>query len=233
MSRLPGTALGPAVILDLAAGCGSALRALAILARKGLIRSDKQLIQYVAVEANPTARAVIKKMYESVAREFPRLFATNDTTGIFPLGHDIRTIADNARVRKKPFRVDLLLASPPCQPFSRANPRAKGMEDDRELFTPVVDLIHVLLATNSQLRWCCENVDFGKEEGERAPFPTLRKARKQVDALLRVFRARGPRLTTCPGSYRRGAQGLSGRIFRRRMKRVSRRRERLAAMLTC
>ena len=184
LSRLPGTALGPAVILDLAAGCGSTLRALAILARKGLIRSDKQLIQYVAVEANPTARAVIKKMYESVAREFPRLFATNDTTGIFPLGHDIRTIADNARVRKKPFRVDLLLASPPCQPFSRANPRAKGMEDDRELFTPVVDLIHVLLATNSQLRWCCENVDFGKEEGEQAPFPTLRKARKQVDDLF-------------------------------------------------
>ena len=184
LSRLPGTALGPAVILDLAAGCGSTLRALAILARKGLIRSDKQLVQYVAVESNPTARAAIKKMYESVSREFPRLFVTIETGALFPLGHDVRSIADNARVRKKPFRVDLLLASPPCQPFSRANPRAKGMADDRELFTPVADIIHLLLATNPQMKWCCENVEFGKEEGERAPFPVLRKARAQVDALF-------------------------------------------------
>ena len=185
LSRLPGTALAPAAILDLCAGMGSTLRALAILARKGLIRSDKQLVQYVAVESNPMARAAIRRMYERVTKEFPRMFVTNETETLFPLGHDVSKIVDNARVRRKPFRVDLLLASPPCQSFSRANKRAKGMADDRELFTPVADIVRFLLAnTSPHMKWCVENVCFGEEKRDEAPYPQLRKAREQVDALF-------------------------------------------------
>eukprot|EP00963_Diacronema_lutheri_P008999 scaffold794_cov364-Pavlova_lutheri.AAC.1 len=91
-------------------------------------------VDYIAVETDPSARSVIRRVFADVNLDRPGMFLRTD---IFRYGNDVRHLAH----RRKLPKVNLLIAGVPCQPFSRANNSqdypSQGLRDPRELFTVV------------------------------------------------------------------------------------------------
>ena len=127
-----GTTIGNPVIciLDLCAGMGTVLRALWHL----LPTTCPIQVDYIAVEMDPSARSVIRRVFADVNLDRPGMFLRTD---IFRYGNDVRHLAH----RRKLPKIDMLIAGVPCQPFSRANNSrdypSHGLRDSRELFTVV------------------------------------------------------------------------------------------------
>jgi len=117
-------------ILDLCAGTGTVLRALWNL----LPASCPIQVDYIAVEMDPNVRSVIRRVFADVNLDRPGMFLRTD---VFPYENDVRHVAH----RRKLPKASLLIASVPCQPFSRANNSedypSQGLRDPRELFTAV------------------------------------------------------------------------------------------------
>jgi site-specific DNA-cytosine methylase len=63
-----------------------------------------------------------------------------------PIGIDVRDLVRMARAGWSPGRVDLLVADPPCTPWSRAGKR-KGLADERDMMGATVELIRMLRPT--------------------------------------------------------------------------------------
>ena len=180
LSRLPGSGLEKLTVLELCAGAGSTIRALGDLASAGLIRT-RGCIEYYAVEQSKDARDALTTMYKRVTKEHPNLFSNNDPKSIFPLKHDVREVLSQPRVRKSNgLKVDLILSSPPCQGFSRANTNAQGMADKRELFTATAEIITEIRKHNRDVKFVVENVNFG----EKGDAPNLCQAKVKVDELF-------------------------------------------------
>eukprot|EP00963_Diacronema_lutheri_P010957 scaffold1268_cov387-Pavlova_lutheri.AAC.5 len=95
-------------------------------------------------------RTVIQRIFNLVQRDRPGLFLRKD---IFRLGHDVTDLVN----RKLPT-VDLIIAGVPCQPFSRANPPGKGLQDDRSLFQTV----HKLLVRSQATFYAIECTPFAQ-----------------------------------------------------------------------
>lgn len=68
-------------------------------------------------------------------------YATN--LGHAPIQMDLRDLVRMARAGWSPGRIDLLVADPPCTPWSRAGKR-KGLADERDLLQETCELIALL-----------------------------------------------------------------------------------------
>ena len=110
-------------VLDLCAGTGTLICSLA-----HIVPSHVR-INYIAVENNADYRMVVERVFNLVQRDHPGLFLRKD---IFRLGHDVKDL-----INKRLPTVDLLIARMPCQPFNKANPIGKGLQDERSLFQTV------------------------------------------------------------------------------------------------
>ena len=114
-------------VLDLCAGTGTVIRSLARTV------PEHVRINYIAVDINPDCRKVIQRIFSLVQREHPKLFLRND---IFRWGNNVEELLD-----RRLSHIDLLIAGVPCQPFSKANPEGKGLQDERSLFQATHNLI--------------------------------------------------------------------------------------------
>eukprot|EP00963_Diacronema_lutheri_P010381 scaffold1042_cov345-Pavlova_lutheri.AAC.10 len=131
-------------MLDLCAGTGTVIRSLAHVV------PNHVRINYIAVDIKAECRTVIQRVFNLVQRDRPGLFLRKD---IFRLGHDVKDLAN-----RKLLAVDLIIAGVPCQPFSRANPSRKGLQDDRSLFQTV----HKLLVRSQATFYAIECTPFAQ-----------------------------------------------------------------------
>ena len=113
------------VVIDLFAGIGTSLRALDQCLPPDVV------IAYTAVESDATARAIIQRIAGRIQQAQPgRLHSLN----LFGLGNDCNAVTRNQITDRLTGHASLMVASPPCQPFSRANPNPQGLQDKREGF---------------------------------------------------------------------------------------------------
>ena len=125
-----GTTSGNLVIciLDLCAGMGIVLRALWHL----LPTTCPIQVDYIAVEMDPSASSVIRRVFADVNLGRPGMFLETDR---FRCGNDVHHLAH----RRKLPKTGQLITGVPCQLFSTANNScdypSHGLRDLRELFT--------------------------------------------------------------------------------------------------
>ena len=119
----------PITIWDGCAGSGSVLAALQMM------ELPASSVQYRAIELDGALRGLLREHWTTIQKESNIFVGTVED--VFDVGDDLRKI--KMEDHQAP---DLFLVGVPCQPFSRASPRAKGLADDRELFSVVARMLH-------------------------------------------------------------------------------------------
>jgi site-specific DNA-cytosine methylase len=77
------------------------------------------------------------------------------------------TEADIDRLIAKYGRIDLIIATTPCQGLSKANDAGAGLKDNRSsLFYKAIEIIQVLQKKSPKTKFIVENVDFRKSHPE-------------------------------------------------------------------
>lgn len=184
LSRPLGVDFSPLRILDLCAGIGTTLEALRLLAESGELVCQKNLIYYCAVEREPHARACIVRKYEAIVRDYPGLFASPFSEGIFPYGHNMtQLVSDDEEAIHPRFEhdsFDMVILGAPCQPFSRLNKHGRGLRDPRQMFHQCHRILRFLRGQGNSpnLRYLVECAEFGPKHQEDL---------KTVERLFRDF----------------------------------------------
>ena len=119
------------VVVDLFAGIGTSLRALDQSLPPDVI------IAYTAVECDETARNIIMRIARRIQKETPGRLHSLD---LFTLGHDCKEVTPDHIRPLLTGHASLTVASPPCQPFSRASSNPLGLRDTREGFSTLMRL---------------------------------------------------------------------------------------------
>jgi site-specific DNA-cytosine methylase len=136
-------------VLELCAGMGTGVEA--------LLRAGFCVNHYIFVEADADARELLRHRLKNLTAEFPLQFPASAYKGQFSYPKNVYAITPQKLQEFPP--IDIVLAGPPCQGFSRAGPQ--GMFSDKRslVFAAVVDLIaHIHMTQPQGVAFLLENV---------------------------------------------------------------------------
>ena len=155
-------------VIEFCSGVGSLLYGL--LAARDFIPPDVT-IEYTAVDFAPAAQAATRKAYLHCQATAPGLLVrpVNDIYFRRPKAgrhvHDLRELLElwQTHSYKIPTGVHLVVATPSCQPYSRAvrHKLAEGLRDERDLFHIIAPLLTMIKAKSPNADFVVENVPFG------------------------------------------------------------------------
>ena len=95
-----------------------------------------------AVEPDPTTRVVVDYMYDGA----------------------VKHVGDEVKGFNVTEQYDVVMAGPPCQPWSRSNPDALGFDDNRaDVFIQCEEKIQDVLRMNPAAKYMMENVVMSDE----------------------------------------------------------------------
>lgn len=161
-------------VLDTFCGQGALLLA--------LVEEEVAVDSFYAVDDDPVAGLMLMEtVLFCLQHEHHRRFVAWEAVAhMFDTWGDVRRLQDLDLHTLK--RIDVIGSGPPCQPFSRANPRARGWDDPRaSLFIVAVELIHRVVALGERqgrpVVFLLENVE---------PSPRLVGYRDTMDELVGV-----------------------------------------------
>ena len=165
-------------VIEFCSGTGSLLYGI-LAARDSL--PENVTIDYTAVDHDRAAQEATRKAYLHCQATAPGLFVRPVKNIYFTRPHAGKNIHDLVELLdlwqehpyKVPTKVDLVVATPSCQPYSRAvrHKLAEGLGDKRDLFRTVVPLMSLIKAKSPAADILCENVPFGisREDTDRKP----------------------------------------------------------------
>lgn len=144
---------GGIVILDLFGGIASALR--------GALLAGHLIKGYYIVELDSDTRSMAYWHARQLQHEFPALLPQQVVDNMFYLPCNVRDL-DITHLTKL-GRVDMLMASWPCQGLSRANPVGQGLDDERSgLFQELLRIRDLAMELYPAMRFVAENVVFSE-----------------------------------------------------------------------
>ena len=124
----------PLRVLELCAGVSGSY---AVLRDMGYI-----VAAWHAVESDPKTRMVVDYMYDGA----------------------VKHVGDDVKGFNVTEQYDVVMAGPPCQPWSRANPNALGFDDDRaDVFIQCAGMVQDILRMNPAAKYTMENVVMSDE----------------------------------------------------------------------
>ena len=129
-------------VWDLAAGFGTTMMS---------FHHHNRPIHYRVCEKDPVLRNHLKQLYSILQAAKPAHWLDTPAQ-VFANAQDVKELADQCSNQHMHY----LCCGVPCQPFSRANPLAKGLKDPRELFSDV----NKLILNNTVDNWLVECVPF-------------------------------------------------------------------------
>ena len=126
---------------------------------EALLRAGVKIKKLYCCEIDPKARAVTKSRANDWLQVYPEFLAPSALEGFhsfFP--QDVELIGNShILAMEKP---DLVVAGFPCQGFSRASGKARGLNDPRtHLFVELLRIIHLIHRRRGHCGWLIENVD--------------------------------------------------------------------------
>ena len=105
-----------------------------------------KVAEWHAVESDAKTREIVEYMY----------------------GDKVRHIGDDVVSFSVTQKYDVVMAGPPCQPWSRANPDALGFDDDRaDVFIHCAGIIQEVMRRNPAAKYMMENVVMSNELRDR------------------------------------------------------------------
>ena len=130
-----------------------------LAATEALVRVGVKIRQLHVCELDPVARLIAAERLEVLGSLFPDLLPrTSFAQSFATLPHDIRAITNDHLHQLG--HVDLVICGFPCQGFSRASRKARGLQDPRSsVFLDMVHVLHQITRVGGDCGWVVENVD--------------------------------------------------------------------------